>query len=63
MPGLQQTGVGRAGFDGSAVVADQAEADLPRRNVDHPAAIAVARVLLAGDGVVLVLLRDTGSGC
>ena len=55
--GSQQAGVGGAGFDGSAVVADQPEADLPRGNVGHPAAVAVARVLLAGDGIVLFLLR------
>ena len=54
---MSRLGVGGAGFDGSAVVADQPEADLPRRNVDHPAAVAIARVLLPGDGVVLVLLR------
>ena len=52
--GLQQTGV--ADFDGGATVSDEAEADLPSGGVGRPSAVALVGVLLARDGVALVLL-------
>ena len=61
--GPQQASVSGADFDGSAVVSDQPEADLPGGDIGHPAAVPVARVLLAGERVVLFLLGIAGNGC
>src|SRR6267378_4463114 len=55
-PWLQERGVRRADFDRASVVSNQAEAGLASGNIDHPSPIAVARVLLSRDRVILILL-------
>ena len=56
MPGWKSVASAARTSIAPAVVSNQAEADLPSGNVDHPSPIAVARVLLSRDRVILILL-------